>query len=224
MVTQDSSRRRRRSWLAILLAALGLALVAAGWRQSPPVPAASHTIAIVVTTRAIGPGQRLTPQDVEVTRVDDAPALEALLHDESQAVGRSARVALATGVPLSAAVLSVDAPPQPGQRRLRLRLDQAAVPPELQRGDRVEVVAAVADGQALGGGRVGVVGEGRVAAVEAVRDGGASSGPADVVTLDIDAVGAGRVLWAEAFAKSVRLLVRPAADASVLSPIGAIGP
>jgi hypothetical protein len=74
-------------------------------------------------------------------------------------------------------------------------------------GQLVDVVAAVADGQAPGGGRVEAVATGRVVTPTTTGAGSTSR-----VALDVDASAAERLVWAEAFAKSLRLLARPFGD------------
>ena len=200
-----------------------MALVATGWRPAP-VASARDTVAIVVAARPIAAGQQVTLADIGMARVGDEPAIASVLHAASQAVGRSARVPIPSGVPLMAALLFDQPPPGPGQRRVGLHLDQAAVPPGLQPGDGVDVLAAVADVQSAGGGRVMVVARARIVGVQAAADGAAPNAAGDAVTLDVGAEDVERVLWAEAFAKSLRLLVRPAGDTSAGDSVGAISP
>jgi Flp pilus assembly protein CpaB len=209
--------------LAVLLAVVGMALVATGWRPASAAPA-GRAVAVVVTARPLAAGQLLALDDVDVGRAGEAPPLGLLLHDPNQAVGRIARIALPSGFPLTEAVLSSQAPPAQGQRRVRLRLDQGAISPGMQPGDAVDIVAAFADAQAPEGGRVAVVARARVVVVEQGGEGATAAGATDAATLDVAAVDVGRVLWAEAFAKSVRLLVRPDGDTSVLFDVGGAGP
>jgi len=90
----------------------------------------------------------------------------------------------------------------PGHRLVRLAIDAGALPPGLGTDVTVDLLAAVADSS--GGGEVVDVASGRVVAV--------SPGASPLVTLDVEAVAAPRVLWAEAFAKWVRVLVRASPD------------
>jgi len=98
---------------------------------------------------------------------------------------------------------------------MRLPLDGASAPPDMHVGAVVDVLAAVPDGAA--GGRVVVVATARLAAV----DGGTSP----VATLEVDSAGAARLVWAQTFAKSLRVLVRGSAgDETAPPPVTGLGP
>jgi hypothetical protein len=177
-----------------------------------------------VTARAVEAGAQLTAADVAVVRIrDPGTALAGTLTDPVGAVGHIVRLALPAGTVLSPALLAADPGVATGRRRLDLRLDAAAAPTGLQAGDRVDVLAAVADAEPGGGGRVLVVTEGSVVAVGVGGPGSSATGPPQLtVTLDVAAAAAARVLWVEAFARTVILLRRPTGDGVPL--VAASGP
>lgn len=127
---------------------------------------------------------------------------------------RSAPVAAGGAVPRPPAVAAPQGgtdqasagAPSPGRRVVRLQLEAAALAPGLRAGAVVDVLAAVADGQAPGGGRVDQVADGRVVAM-------AGTGSAVTVDLDVDATAVAKVLWAQAFAKAVQIVARPPGEA-----------
>jgi hypothetical protein len=141
-------------------------------------------------------------------------ALSGLAHDPADVVGRRLAVAVPLGSPLSGMLLSGVAPPAAGRRLVRLPMDANALAPDVVAGAVVDVVAAVPLGS--DGGRVVSVATARVASVSGV------SGP--VVTLDVDSAAAARVIWAQTFAKSLRLLVRsPAAEEQPPPDVSGLG-
>lgn len=112
-------------------------------------------------------------------------------------------VAVATGVP--------DAT-QPGHRVVRVAIDAATLPPELQTGETVDVLAAVGDIQS-GDARVVPVASGVLVAA------------GSPLAVDVDQAGAERLIWAEAFAKALRILVRPPGDtSSPAAGVSGLGP
>ena len=223
MVTRNSGTRidghQRGALAAVLAIVLGLAgvlFVVAGAgapRQLTTVTPGTES-SMVVTTHAVGAGAVLTVADVSASRVQ-APGLApgSVLHAVREAVGRRVALALPAGTPLVAALLIDSQAPQPGHRLVRLHVDAGGLPSGLRADDLVDVVAAVADAQG-GGGRVVTVASGRV--VSATADGATSSSPASppgvALLLSTDVVAAGRLLWAEAFAKSLQVLARPLGD------------
>jgi len=209
---------RRRSSFAVGLALLGLGLLAAGaWRGGGvrgPGSDLAATAPVVVAARALDAGTVLDASDLAAARVAWSGAVAGLARDASELLGRRLAVAVPAGLPLSASLLASVAPSVPGHRLVRLALDAATLPPGLLPGANVDVLAAVGD--AGGNGRVVTV-----ATAELVDPGGGSS---PVATLDVDSAGAARLLWAETFAKSVRLLVRASSGDSAPPDVGGVGP
>ena len=113
---------------------------------------------------------------------------------------RTAPAAMATANPLPASSTSSGGT-QSGHRVVRLTLDAATLPPGLAIGEVADVVAAVGDPQS-GDARVVPVASGVLVAL------GSS------LAIDVDQAGAERLLWAEAFAKALRVLARPPGDTS----------
>ncbi len=198
------------------LAVLGLALLLSGWRRAaPPGQAASGEVALVLTARALDAGAVLTAADIQVVRAPGAEVLAGFAHALADVVGRRLAVAVPSGQALSGALLTDVPVVAAGHRLMRLPLDGASAPPDMHVGAVVDVLAAVPDGAA--GGRVVVVATARLAAV----DGGTSP----VATLEVDSAGAARLVWAQTFAKSLRVLVRGSAgDETAPPPVTGLGP
>ena len=161
-------------------------------------------MAVVLTARAVPAGATLGADDLAVASLPVGSAAPAgLVHALGSAVGRRVAVGLPAGVPLLDAVLLDDDAPAPGHRLVRIQLDQGLLPPGLQPGEVVDVVAAeAADQSAIG--RLATVATGRVVAL--------SGG---TLTVDVDVAAADRLLWAESFAKALRVLARPPVDDGV---------
>jgi len=179
------------------------------------------TATVVAAARDLPAGELLTASDLQVLRVASSAAVASALGEVGEGVGRRTRVALPAGTLVSAALLAADPVVAAGHRRLRLAVDSDALPVAWQLGDVVDVLAAVPDSGAAGG-RVVLVCTGSLVAIGpaagssgAETGGGASPAPASsAVTLDVDAAGAARLLWAESFAKALHLLVRSPGDTS----------
>jgi hypothetical protein len=154
-----------------------------------------------VATRSLDAGSVLAAGDVAEVQTGASDALGALAHSASEVVGRRLAVAVPSGAPLGAMLLAEGASVLAGHRLVRLPVDAAALPPDVGTGAVVDVLAAVVDPP--GGGHVVSVARARVVAV--------SDGASPVVTLDVDAAGASRVIWAQTFAKALRLLARSSA-------------
>ena len=202
--------------VAIVAGLVGLVLVVAGSAGSHPAAAGAPRgdSSVVMTARAIPVGAVLTAADVSVSRRPaPGPAVDIFLHSVREAVGRRSAVALPSGIPLVVPLLLDPRTPQPGHRVVRLHLDAGAVPPGLEVDDMVDVMAAIPDAQG-GGGRVVTVASCRVVSVASDGTGSGSPTSSSVVTLvlDTDVVAAGRLLWSEAFAKSLEVLARPMGD------------
>jgi Flp pilus assembly protein CpaB len=195
---------------AVLLGVLGLLLLGgsvATSRGSVGAASPAPMVNVVVTVRALQAGATLTDADVSVDRMAVG---SSFLNALREAVGRRAAVALPAGVPLVDAMLLDPAAPQPGHRLVRISVDASSLPVAPVVGQLVDVVAAIANDQS-GAGHLVIV---TTAKVVAVAGGG--------LTLDVDAVGAARLLWAESFAKSLRVLARPPGDDSTLPALDAL--
>jgi hypothetical protein len=185
--------------VAVLLGAAGLALILGGAVRSPAEVGAP--VRLVVSARALDAGSVLGPGDVAEVQAGASDALGALAHSASDVVGRRLAVAVPSGAPLGAMLLADGASVPSGHRLVRVPVDAAALPPDVGAGAVVDVLAALVDPP--GGGRVVSVAHARVVAV--------SGGASPVVTLDLDGAGASRLIWAQTFAKSLRLLARSSA-------------
>lgn len=216
MDTQGSgSPAPRRGLVAVLLATLGVGLILLGSGHGAAEAPSTRTVRLVLAARPLGAGTVLAAGDVSDVSVAASDAVAGLAHSDGDVVGRRLGVAVPAGLPLSAALIS-DAPvAAPGHRLVRLALDAASTPPDLDVDGVVDVLAAVPDGS--DGGRVVLAATARVLAV--------SGGGTPVVTLDLDPAAAARVVWAQDFAKSLRLLVRASpSDAGVPPSIAGLGP
>ncbi len=210
---REGSAGRASALAAVLLGVLGLVLVVAGTARPGTSQGSERAGNLVVTARPIAAGAVLTSADLRMQPVPaGVSAVLGLLVSEGEAVGHRVVVALPTGTPLVAALLSAAEEASPGHRAVRLRVDAASVPPALHADQLVEVMAAVVDGPAASG-RVVRVATGHVVSVAAASDGGGQAGAAQsVVALDVDPMGAERLLWAQSFAKALSLLAVPAGD------------
>jgi pilus assembly protein CpaB len=202
--------RRRLPWLAVLLAAGGLALILAsggGWGSSGG--RSGPGVTLVVAARPLDAGATVGRGDVAEVSVPASESLSTLSHAAADVVGRRLSVALPSGAPLSGALLAPAASASAaGHRLVRLQLDAAAVPPDAVVGALVDVVAAVSEGS--DGGRVVTVATARMLAI--------AGGSPNLVTLDADVGGAARLVWAQTFAKSLHLLVRTSGADDQLPP------
>jgi SAF domain len=205
--------RRRGAAAAVLLALLGLLLVLAGGWGGGRAAAGGATVSLVVAARPLDAGTVVQAADVEELRAAGADALANLAHAASDVVGRRLAVAVPAGLPLSGALLTDVPPLAAGRRLLRLAVDAASAPPDLAAGVEVEVLAGLPDG--AGSGRVVLVATARVVEV--------AGGSSPIVTLNADAAGAARLVWAQAFAKSLRLLVRGASGDAPPPDVAGLG-
>jgi Flp pilus assembly protein CpaB len=189
----------------VVLGFAGLVLILAG--ASPGgAPADVHAgavVTVVVASHALDAGALIAAADVSQVRVREGEAVAALAHTPADVVGRRLAVAVPSGAPLAAMLLAPGGSSAvAGHRLVRLPVEASALPPDAAAGATVDVLAALPDG-AEGG---------RVLGVATARVLGLTGAGAPVLTLDVDAAGASRLLWAQTFAKSLRLLVRPPGD------------
>jgi pilus assembly protein CpaB len=205
--------RRGGVWvvLAIVAAAAAALLTAQAGARAP-------SGAVLVARVALPPGTLITAEDLALTPVASPVALPGLLRDPAEAMGRRALAPVSPGEPLTAAVLggapgAGPAPLAPGERAVAVPLSAAAgAGAVLGWGARVDVVASTGEGPA-GRSRI-VVADAEVLAVTTSADGGSTDpGALEEVLLRVSAADALRVTAALNFAREVRLLVRPPAEA-----------
>lgn len=127
-----------------MLLALGCGLVATVVvdRLSPPLP---DTRPVLVTARAVEAGTVLAERDVEVISVAASLAPETSLTTASDAVGRTASVALPAGQVLSPSLVAagdLSAMAPAGTVVAPVRLSDPDVAALLHPGDRVDLLAA----------------------------------------------------------------------------------
>lgn len=174
--------------------------------------------AVLVARVALPPGTLIAAGDLALAPVAAPVALPGLLRDPSEAIGRRALAPVSPGEPLTAAVVggapgAGPAPLAPGERAVAVPLSAAAgAGAVLSWGVRVDVVASTGEGPA--GRSEIVVADAEVLAVTAGPD-PASPDPGALgeVLLRVSATDALRVTAALNFAREVRLLVRPPAEA-----------
>jgi Flp pilus assembly protein CpaB len=200
----------------VLLGVAGLVLILAGATGAPASTATERgTTTVVITARAVAVGSVLAAADVVVASVPSGVStLTGVLRTAGDAIGHRVAVALPAGVPLLGPLLLDPVASQPGRRVVRVQIDPGALPPQLQAGQLVDVLASIADGQADGGRLVAVASGSLVSLSAGGGEAAASSStpPAATLTLDVDVAGAERLLWAESFAKSLHVLARPVGD------------
>jgi hypothetical protein len=203
--------------VAVLLAIAGLGLILlGGWHSAPDGTSSGPALTVVVTARGLEPGAVLAVSDLVEARVPGADALAGLPHSATALVGRRVLSGVPSGTLVTDALLAAAHTLAPGHRLVRLPVDAAAVPPDLVSGALVDVLAAVPTSEAAdGGGRVLTVASALVVSAS-------SGGTTTTLTLDCEAAAAARLLWAQSFAKSLRVLARPASDAAAPPEVGGL--
>ncbi|HXA27258.1 MAG TPA: SAF domain-containing protein [Candidatus Angelobacter sp.] len=189
----------------MLLGLTGLGLIlAGGWHAGDAGSigsGASRSVTLVVAARSLDAGTVLASSDVSEVTVAASDPLSPFAHASAGVVGRRLAVAVPPGAPLGSMLLSQGSAPAAGRRLVRVPVDGTDLGSDVVPGVLVDAVAAVPQGS--DGGRVVAVATGRVVSV--------ASGSTPVVTLDVDATAAPRLIWAQTFAKSLHLLVRSSA-------------
>ena len=179
------------------------------------VPEQAGRAAVVVAAHDLLPERRLAASDLTVRWLAGSlpPGIVGSLDG---AVGRYPTVPVAAGAALAASELAPAAPVD-GRVNLRLALSSDRLDPSAVAGTAVAVVASLDD---AGGHRVAVVG---TATVESVATGAPPDNPggsatgadAHAATTGVDLVlrcdppTALRVMWAESFARALRVLAVP---------------
>ena len=189
-----------------------LSLAGARWGSQPAAtPAAPPPI--VVAARPLVAGSVLAPADLELRAAGLEAGAPGVLRSPAGLSGRRLLVTVPGGTPVLVPMLGP--PLAPADRRtVVVAVDRAHLDPGLAVGAAVDVIAAV-DGDHHGGS-VSAVATAVVVSVTPAADPPATSGPtaeraggpAVAVALDCDAVQALRIVWAESFARGLRLLVR----------------
>lgn len=214
MVTQASGGPRR-PWgrvAVLVLGAVGL-LVAAGaapGRQAP-VPVAVMAD-VMVSARPLAESTTLAAGDVRLIRVPASTVTAALSGNVGSVLGRRLLVSLAAGTPLIPAMMGMPSDGHPAQRLIPLNVSADHLAPQLAAGTEVDVVAADPAPGAGPGGRVEVVGWGRLVALGSRVEAASAdpNGGSDrVLLLACDEGVAMRLLWAQAFAHSLTVVARP---------------
>lgn len=228
MDTQTSGGAARRIARAAILGLLGVVLLGvAGIRGGSAPVAPASAVDTVVAARALPAGQTLANDDL---RVVDTPASSldgAEIHRVEDARGRRLLIAMPAGAPILAVMLTSQPPPI-GRRMIRLSVDSAHVAPDIQTGADVEVLAASDASSNVGqpAGRIVDVGTCVVTDTSSTAAQGSSralvdrpspapsriSDSAVSVGLDCEVAVARDVIWAEIYARALRILARSPGD------------
>jgi Flp pilus assembly protein CpaB len=172
--------------------------------------------AVLVAAGPLPAGALIAPADLAATPVPEGLRLAGLLRDPAQALGRRTTAPVLAGEPLTEAALGGapglgPAPLAPGERAVLVPLAAAgAAAAAILPGSRVDAVASTGEGPA--GRSEVVVADAEVLAVGAAPEGLETVEPGSVL-LRVSARAALRLTEALNFAREVRLLVRPAAEA-----------
>ncbi|MFN2450797.1 MAG: SAF domain-containing protein [Candidatus Dormibacteria bacterium] len=220
--------RGARPWARAAVLALGAGglLVAAGSGGQHPAPA--HTLAtatVLVSSRALAEGIPLTWADVRPVRLSASAVAATMLSEPGAAVGRRLRLSVAAGTPLLAALLADPASLAPTPRLVPLTVAADRLAPHLVVGAEVDLVAAEPAAETAGGGRVELVGRGRLVSLDSHPSSvGTGPGGLDVtVVLACDEPTAMHLLWAQSFARSLTVVSRPE-GARPLPAVGGAAP
>jgi hypothetical protein len=111
------------------------------------VASADERVTVLVAARPWSAGQVLSAADVATTWVAVEPGVPVLpASARPDLPGQVATVSVPAGTLLWPGALAVDGPPATGESLVGLRLAPGRLPVGLQPGDRVRVVATLADG------------------------------------------------------------------------------
>jgi pilus assembly protein CpaB len=214
------TRRRRAAallGLALLLGVLAASDVAG--REAALRRRLGRPVAVVVVTRPLAPGQRISRAALGVRRVPERYAPRNVLGDPGAAVGQRVAVAIAPGTDLAPGALGTpgepDTTPGPALRRGERAFDLVAIgaPDAIGPGSAVDVLVTY-DGARGGAGptRVALGGAEVLEARRAAADSGPDEGglPRVQATLRVTVRQAVALAAAVAAARQVRLLPRPA--------------
>ena len=137
---------------------------------------ADHTAAVLVITRPVSAGARITAADLRTARITPDPTVELIkAADADTVIGRTARIPLVAGTVLSAQQVGPAAFPATGQAVIAVPVAAGRMPAGLTPGARVQVITIAATN----------AGAGPAAPVPVT----APIGTAIAVTADVDAAG-----------------------------------
>lgn len=194
------------------LGGVGLVLAAGPGQPRPSPGARIPTTTVMVSSRPLAASTTLTPEDVRSLRVPSSGVTAAFGHDLGSVVGRRLLVPVGAGTPLAPAVLGTPSDGHPADRLVPLSIPADHLALHAQMGEEVDIVAAEPARGAGAGGRVEVVGSGRLVSLS-INQGQASGDPNGgggvTLLLACDEPAAMRLLWAESFAHSLTVLARP---------------
>jgi len=223
--TQGSGHRLASAVRCLVLGAAGvilLSLAGARWGNTPAAaPVTAGTSWVLVAARSLPAGSVLVGGDAEAQRVGADAALPGSLRSPAQVAGRRLLVSVPAGAALLASMLG-PLGPAPGRRTVVIVVDADHVDPRLAAGSDADVIAAVdGDGHS---GSVSAVATARVVSLTAAGDAATRSTsehttPSTAIALDCDSESALRIIWAESYARSVRVLVRDGDDGPPPSPV-----
>jgi Flp pilus assembly protein CpaB len=220
-----SHRTRAASFAAAAAVCGGLAASAAGGPAGGLSAQLGELRPVVVAERPLPPGRRLSRSTVrralELRRVPERFLPSDALSDPAQAVGRSPAVAIPAGSYLVGSQLATPraerepAPRlQPGRRPVEIAVEGAAALAEQTDGQRVDVIVTSEPGPGGGAGRTYVAV--RSVGLLDLRPAGGEAGSDDlltdpaseawIATLALTRRQALRLIQAESFARSVRLI------------------
>lgn len=147
-------RTRVRAHPAVLLRrvlASALFLVAAALAATPDGGGGGESVDVVVTTRDLSLGARITATDVEVVAVPAGLRPDGALGRTSDATGRHLVGSARAGEPVTDVRLAEHNPNPPGTATVPVRLAEAGIAGLLRPGARVDVVSPSAEGSDNGG-------------------------------------------------------------------------
>lgn len=135
---------RRRGLLAG-----GLAAAAVATGLSAVTPAPPDVVPVVAAARDLGPGTRLSADDVRLVRLPAAAVPAGVLRDGAAVAGRLLAGAVRSGEPLTdVRLLGAGLAAPPGEVAVPVRVAEPALPLLVQAGDQVDVLAASPAGEA----------------------------------------------------------------------------
>ena len=178
-----------------------------------------------MSSRALAEGIPLTVADLRSVRVAASAVTATVLSEPGTVTGRRLRVAVPAGTPLLAALLADGGSGEAVPRLVPLTIAADRLAPHLLAGAEVDVVAAEPAAATAAGGRVELVGWGRLLSVDSHPSSlGTAPGGLDVtLVLACDESTAMHLLWAQAFTRSLTVVSRPE-GARPLPAVGDAGP
>jgi pilus assembly protein CpaB len=221
-------RRRGLLLLCLALACGGLAASQVAERERAVEQRVGPLVPVLVASRDLGSGDRLTARSLAVRRVPARFVPPDGLGSAAEVAGARAAVPVRAGSYVT--VGQLDAGPEagpgvggdqlePGERAVEIAVRDAGSLAGLAAGTRVDVVVSTENG--AGGGRslIALAGvellalrSAGAADAYAERDADAAAGPAALATLRVTLHQAVYLTAADNFGREIRLLARPAGD------------